>query len=262
MNQKAKKILKMIKNRKDRSLLYNKKEYWDEEARNNDGSSVSMWPNKSLNQMYHESLNYFLGNFFSDVNGLKILDVGCGTGRLSREFSKRGASVKGIDFSELTLDVARRESRGHNIQFEQKSVFDLDETDFDIVIVSGVLTVACSNENDLSEALKRVINASKKEGKILIIEPIHNSFLSRVLRINRSQFLMILNHMNVKIEYVDGLYFWPIRILLCYIDIPKQITEFFYYQGEKLLNNLDKCFWGDYFVVVLSKKTNKIEVDN
>ena len=42
--------------------------------------------------------------------GLKILDVGCGTGRHSIELTKRGYSVTGIDLSESQLLRAREKS--------------------------------------------------------------------------------------------------------------------------------------------------------
>ena len=41
---------------------------------------------------------------------IKILDIGCGTGRHSIELSKRGYSVTGIDLSESQLQHAKKES--------------------------------------------------------------------------------------------------------------------------------------------------------
>ena len=47
---------------------------------------------------------------------LKILDVGCGTGRHSIELSKRGYSVTGIDLSESQLACAREKAIKENLQ--------------------------------------------------------------------------------------------------------------------------------------------------
>lgn len=41
-----------------------------------------------------------------NVNGKKVLDIGCGSGRLSVELAKRGAYVVGIDFSPKMLNMA------------------------------------------------------------------------------------------------------------------------------------------------------------
>ena len=42
---------------------------------------------------------------------LKILDVGCGTGRHSIELTKRGYSVTGIDLSETQLKAALEKAK-------------------------------------------------------------------------------------------------------------------------------------------------------
>lgn len=41
-----------------------------------------------------------------NVSGKKILDIGCGSGRIAIELAKRGAEVVGIDFSKNMLDMA------------------------------------------------------------------------------------------------------------------------------------------------------------
>jgi ubiquinone/menaquinone biosynthesis C-methylase UbiE len=44
------------------------------------------------------------------VRGLRVLDVGCGTGRHALRLAEAGADVTGVDFSEGMLEVARRKS--------------------------------------------------------------------------------------------------------------------------------------------------------
>ena len=47
-----------------------------------------------------------------DVQGLRILDVGCGTGYFAREMARRGASVTGVDISPRMLaHAAQAESQ-------------------------------------------------------------------------------------------------------------------------------------------------------
>jgi len=43
-----------------------------------------------------------------DVRGLKLLDVGCGSGYFAREMASRGAMVTGIDISPRMIELARR----------------------------------------------------------------------------------------------------------------------------------------------------------
>jgi 2-polyprenyl-3-methyl-5-hydroxy-6-metoxy-1,4-benzoquinol methylase len=42
-----------------------------------------------------------------DVRGLRVLDLACGQGRITRELARRGASVVGIDLSDALLEMAR-----------------------------------------------------------------------------------------------------------------------------------------------------------
>lgn len=69
--------------------------------------------------------------------GASILDVGCGTGRHSIEFAKRGYQVTGIDLSEGMLKVAKRkaEQAGVLIDFQLSDAtnFKLDKA-FDCAI--------------------------------------------------------------------------------------------------------------------------------
>jgi len=49
---------------------------------------------------------------------LKIIDVGCGTGRHAIELTKRGYCVTGIDLSESQLKRAREKAENLNLEIE------------------------------------------------------------------------------------------------------------------------------------------------
>jgi len=51
-----------------------------------------------------------LWKFAGDVNGLMVLDAGCGTGYLSKKLRDQGARVTGIDFSERMIEIARTQN--------------------------------------------------------------------------------------------------------------------------------------------------------
>jgi 2-polyprenyl-3-methyl-5-hydroxy-6-metoxy-1,4-benzoquinol methylase len=78
--------------------------------------------------------------FAGDVNGLTVLDAGCGTGYLSKKLCDWGARVTGIDFSERMIEIAR----AHNpaIDFRVDSYAELralNDECFDLVIANYVL---------------------------------------------------------------------------------------------------------------------------
>ena len=49
---------------------------------------------------------------------LKIIDIGCGTGRHSIELVKRGYTVTGIDLSESQLERAREKATAQNLHID------------------------------------------------------------------------------------------------------------------------------------------------
>jgi 2-polyprenyl-3-methyl-5-hydroxy-6-metoxy-1,4-benzoquinol methylase len=49
---------------------------------------------------------------------LRIIDIGCGTGRHSIELSKRGYNVIGIDLSDSQLNRANEKAKAQNLEIE------------------------------------------------------------------------------------------------------------------------------------------------
>jgi 2-polyprenyl-6-hydroxyphenyl methylase/3-demethylubiquinone-9 3-methyltransferase len=61
---------------------------------------------------------FFLSNSYLPLNGLKILDVGCGGGLLCEPLARLGASVTGIDMSEKTISIASLHAKKENLDIE------------------------------------------------------------------------------------------------------------------------------------------------
>jgi ubiquinone/menaquinone biosynthesis C-methylase UbiE len=76
-------------------------------------------------------------NLFKIKKGMKILDIGCGTGNFSIKLAKKGCKVSGIDLSDKMLILAREKAEKENvpISYYNMSVYDLNFPDqhFDAV---------------------------------------------------------------------------------------------------------------------------------
>ncbi len=102
---------------------------------------------------------------------LKIIDVGCGTGRHSIELTKRGYSITGIDLSESLLEKAREKAKLNNLQidFLKHDARNLPfENQFDVAIMlcEGGFPLMETDEMNF-EILKNVSKALKNNSKFI-----------------------------------------------------------------------------------------------
>ena len=58
----------------------------------------------------------FIENELNHNKDLKIIDVGCGTGRHAIELTKRGYSVTGIDLSASQIQRAEEKAEAENLE--------------------------------------------------------------------------------------------------------------------------------------------------
>ncbi len=103
---------------------------------------------------------------------IKILDVGCGTGRHSIELAKRGYNVVGIDLSEAQLKRAKEKAneQGVKIIFKQCDACNMPfdkEFDLAICMCEGGFTLVENDDKDY-EILKSVSKALKSGGKFIL----------------------------------------------------------------------------------------------
>ena len=83
-----------------------------------------------------------LFSLLPDLEGKRVLDLGCGSGERCMDYIKRGASdVTGIDISEKMLAVARNENSDEKITYLNMPMEDLGslEGEYDVVISSLAL---------------------------------------------------------------------------------------------------------------------------
>ncbi len=247
-------LIDMFKNRMQRETLYCTAEYWDSKAVEHQGDSVSMWPNNHLNRYYQKEQFDLVRRLLPDVKGRAILDIGCGTGRNSRYFASRGATVLGIDFSGRAIEIARELSQGDNPTYRQQSIFDLAEReDYDIAVSWGTVAIACRNKSELLDAMKNIWRALRPGGTLLLCEPVHLGFLHRVLNMNLQDFIAVMRDAGFESLRVENLHFWPMRIALAYVSWPAFITSVGYRLGQGIMKMVRNQAWGDYKAILAKK---------
>jgi ubiquinone/menaquinone biosynthesis C-methylase UbiE len=84
-----------------------------------------------------------------DVTGLRVLDVGCGSGYLARELARRGARVTAVDLSPRMIEHARRLERAEPLDIEL-AVADAETIDGTYGAASFDLVTSCLALQDMA----------------------------------------------------------------------------------------------------------------
>jgi ubiquinone/menaquinone biosynthesis C-methylase UbiE len=100
--------------------------------------------------------------------GMKVLEVGCGTGTNLMLYRQAGCSVYGIDLSPSMLEVAYAKLGAADLQLGNASAMPYHDNFFDLVIAMFLLHDMPS-EIRLA-VMKEMIRVTKQEGRVLIID--------------------------------------------------------------------------------------------
>lgn len=59
---------------------------------------------------------------YIELSGKKVIDVGCGGGILSEALAQAGASVKGIDLADASLEVAQQHAHDNGLEIDYQKI--------------------------------------------------------------------------------------------------------------------------------------------
>jgi 2-polyprenyl-3-methyl-5-hydroxy-6-metoxy-1,4-benzoquinol methylase len=142
------------------------------------------------NQQYQV---YLIKNM--DNQNKYILDVGCGTGELTKKLIGKGEKIIGIDISEKMIQEAMRRNTDIKIEYICTTVEKyLEETDktFDIIV-----SIAALHHMNEKEILKKMKSKLTENGKILILDIMkEGSVIDYIL----SGIAMLLNPLTILIK--------------------------------------------------------------
>jgi len=102
-----------------------------------------------------------------DVNGLNVLDVGCGTGRHAVRLAQSGGTVTGLDFSTGMLEKARAKPGAERVRFIHQDVsgtLPFEPRTFDRVISCLVV----DHVSDLKGFFAELCRVCRDDGFIVV----------------------------------------------------------------------------------------------
>jgi len=110
----------------------------------------------------------FMSGFFKSLNGVSIVDAGCGTGSLAIEMGRRGASVVGFDLDADMISRAKEKCpQAINVKFIEGNLLDIDaimEKKVNAIYCFGNTLVHLSSLKDIEKVVKGARSGLKEGG--------------------------------------------------------------------------------------------------
>ena len=124
-----------------------------------------------------------------------VLDLGCGSGRLSLYAAKYSKSVLGIDYIPSAIEFSKKFAKAckiNNIDFKTKDLDSFSDEKFDVMFMSEVL----QHVDNPSKTLRHCHKILKKNGLLIVNIPIFNNFRGNV-------WLSLQNLFNLPMSLTD-----------------------------------------------------------
>ena len=125
-------------------------------------------------EQYDDGIQGRVARWFYDAvltcqveDGCRVLDVGCGTGRLLSRFAERGAVGSGVEVAPEMVAVARRANPQMDIHQGTADDLPFDDATFDLVVTCLAYHHLDHREQFLSEAARVLV----PRGRLVIAEP-------------------------------------------------------------------------------------------
>ncbi len=241
-------LWQLVVERRKRDAIYHDAGYWDARAKNRGGMSRSAWPSNVFNEVWDARQRELLDGVLGDMTGRTVLDVGCGTGRITRHFARAGAAhVVGMDFSPATIEAAIEETESTASDLVPRISFVTGDVNaslahvagqpFDDAVILGCLSVACQNVTQLRGALANIAETVKVGGRVVLCEPIHRSpLLRRILDMGIEEWVAAANEAGLHLTQAGRMGFVPVRLVFSVRDLPRWIVKPVFSVGEALLD--------------------------
>ncbi len=132
--------------------------------------SYARWRRSTLGRLTDAVEQELLLARIGRIDGLEILDIGCGDGVLATELAGRGANVGGLDISPATLLAARRRARASGVELAltagNAAKLPYPDASFDLVLSVATL---CFSETPLP-ALREMHRVLRPGGRLVLGE--------------------------------------------------------------------------------------------
>lgn len=176
--------------------------------------------------------------------GIKVLELGCGTGQLSLFLGRANRQIFAVDISEGSLVIGENFRKDHdinNVFFMKMDVFDLkfNKNEFDFTISNGVL----HHTKDARKAFKELVEVTKPGGLIVIgLYHKYGRFFTKVkqkiAKVLGSK-IFLLDKLSLKIKSKEKRNAWVTDQFLNpheTLHLPSEVINWFKADGVEFIN--------------------------
>lgn len=182
-------------------------------------------------------------NLFPFEKGMKVLDVGCGTGNQSIKLAKMGVYVTGIDVSEKMLQVARQNARNEGSLPIEFLLMDAENLEFEDNTFDGAISVtAFEFLPDPVKVLQEMLRVVKKGGSVAVGTINRDSSWGEKYTSEKYKVGSVFKHANLKTEE-DLRKWYPDRLEAigkCLFIPPDAEDNKISLENEKILSETEK----------------------
>jgi SAM-dependent methyltransferase len=227
--------------------------YWSGRA-SDPGSQSVMWANRAYNELVDRDEWKVIEQYLPEERGA-VLDLGCGTGRMSQRLADRFGGYTGVDLDPMVQE-ARRRNPGLAGRYLAATIADYSYPSeaFDLILSLGCLATACSAET-LEPTLRRVLGSLRPGGRLMLIEPFHrNWLLTRGCRLTGKEVAQLVQRLGARLITFEGMLLPLTRFVLSERPFEglSTITRLGYEAGE-LIVRLRPEPLSDYKVIVATR---------
>ena len=129
--------------------------------------------------------NDMISNVLKEINceqGVRILDLGAGTGILSVIMASKGASVIAIDISKTACEIIRSLSIRHKVQNKIKVINGTLDDCKAMPLFDYIVCLNSLHHMDVSQSVSVIRDLLKEKGKAIFIEPLMYNPLALIYR--------------------------------------------------------------------------------
>ncbi|MGA7428490.1 MAG: class I SAM-dependent methyltransferase [Rhodoplanes sp.] len=134
--------------------------------------------------------------------GIRILDVGCGSGGLARLLAEEGAEVTGIDPNPQALTAARTLAPAARFEEASAEALPFEDAAFDVVLVVNALHHVPLDAMD--RALAEAARVARPGGWLIVLEPLAAGNFFQALRVFEDETAVRLAAQNALARAIES----------------------------------------------------------